>query len=218
MSFLYPVTELASAIQETKTPWGITIYRTTYTPLSDLHFDRIVELIGALLKENIRTWKNSDDDEQGTAYTILKENYQPIVMNDRSTFDGMTFEDARVHQQSYIELPEGTAGETTGRPWTNENFFIVVDEEVVQTLAELCDQVTPAQLQEGSRDDKTFFNYANRRKWWVKVAETELWEEDDKGWMKCSIFMLWNLWSDMNGEEGMSTWEAMAMRSGVYTG
>ncbi|KAL4997995.1 hypothetical protein BDV10DRAFT_167996 [Aspergillus recurvatus] len=56
-------------------------------------------------------------------------------------------------------------------------------------------------------------------KWWVKAVETEVFEEGDKGWLKCSVFALWRLWVDMSSEEGMSTWEAMAYNDeGVYCG
>ncbi|KAL4899115.1 hypothetical protein BDW74DRAFT_184117 [Aspergillus multicolor] len=159
MSFLYPVTDLATVTQQTQTSWGLAIYRTTYTPLSDLHFDTI---------------------------------------------------------QSYIEIPEGT--ETPRRPYTNENFFIVVDEDVVRALAGLCEQITLAQLQEGCMAHEPLASYAKTEDSWVMVVETELWNEGYKGWIKCNIFALWNLWSDINGDEGMCTWEAMAMGSDVYFG
>ncbi|KAL6229036.1 hypothetical protein BDW75DRAFT_235499 [Aspergillus navahoensis] len=215
---------LASAVQRSEIPWGITIYRTTYTPLSNIHFERIVEIIGALLKDSIRSDEEIADDDNDskkrTAYNTLKEYYKPIVMDDHTRYDGMMLEDVRAHYQTYVEVPEGTG--ISERPYTNENFCLVIDDEVVRVLADLCiwlDSHDTIKLEEGCRDNGTFGSLENMVKWWVKAVETEVFEEGDKGWLKCSVFTLWRLWVDMSSEEGMSTWEAMADNDeGVYWG
>ncbi|KAL4983898.1 hypothetical protein BDW68DRAFT_168021 [Aspergillus falconensis] len=224
MSFLYPLTGLASAVQQSKIPWGITIYRTTYTPLSNTHFDKIIEIISALLKDSIRSDEEIADDDNGsekrTAYNTLKEYYQPIVMNDRTRYDGMTLEDVRAHYQTYLERPEGTG--MSERPYTNENLCFVIDDEVVTVLADLCvwlDSHKAIKLEEGCRTNRSFSSLENMVKWWLKGVEADVFVEGDKGWLKCSVFALWSLWVDMCSEEGMSTWEAMADNDeGVYWG
>ncbi|KAL4973539.1 hypothetical protein BDW66DRAFT_153725 [Aspergillus desertorum] len=211
MSFLNPLTDLASVIQQSKIPWGITIYRTTYTPLSNTHFDKMIAIISALLKDSIRSDEGiADDDndsEKSTAYNT------PIVTM------GWTLEDVRAHYHTYLEMPEGTG--MSERPYTNENLCFVIDDEVVEVLADLCvwlDSHDAIKLEEGCRKNRSFSTIKNKAKWWVRVVEADLFAEGDKGWLKCSVFALRSLWVDICSEEGMSAWEAMAHNDeGIYS-
>ncbi|KAL4974616.1 hypothetical protein BDW66DRAFT_152652 [Aspergillus desertorum] len=172
-----PLVILAKEVEQAKSPSGLGIYRTTYSPFSDTHFDAITELITALAK------------------------YSPIILNDKAEFDGMAFEAIRAHYQALVKRPVGE------RPLTNKYFCVVVDDEVVQTLA----GADPAALiaTENISDD---YN-----KYWVKTSESDLEDEDEKGWLKCSVYALWNLWIDMDDGRPMRSYEALYPR-GVYCG
>ncbi|KAL5003363.1 hypothetical protein BDV10DRAFT_154839 [Aspergillus recurvatus] len=198
-----PLVILTKEVEQAKAPWGLAIYRTTYSPFSDTHFDAITELITALAKYSVRKWKdmNPNDPAKLAAKSALQETYQPIILNDKAEFNGMTFEAIRDYHQALVKRPVGEL------PLTNKYFCVVVDDEVVQTLA----GADPAALiaTENISDD---YN-----KYWVKVIESDPEDEDDKGWMKCSVYALWNLWIDMDDGRPMRSYEALYPR-GVYCG
>jgi hypothetical protein len=122
-------------------------------------------------------------------------------MDNKSEYDGMTLDAIRAHHQAWIEHPVGE------RPITNEWCCLLVDEEVVQTLA----GADPAAL---IATPNTVEDYDSH---WVKAIESDPEDEDDKGWMKCSVFALWNLWTDMDGDRPMRSYEALYPR-GPYCG
>jgi hypothetical protein len=128
---MHPLVRLAHKGERSKVPWGFVIYRTTYTPFSDTHFAEIVQLLTGLAKYSVRKWKylNPNDPAKLSAKTALQETYEPIIMYNKSEFDGMTLDAIRVQHQASIEQPVGE------RPITNEWCCLLVDEEVVQTLA-----------------------------------------------------------------------------------
>lgn len=90
------------------------------------------------------------------------------------------------------------------RPWTHSCFFILIDEEVVQALAD----ADPTELL------ATDEGYPGRkREFWVKVVDIYVEQSDheeveDQGWMKCSIYSIWNFWMAMCMEAGIGTWSS----------
>ncbi|KAL2789361.1 hypothetical protein BJX66DRAFT_307010 [Aspergillus keveii] len=200
---MHPLVRLAHKVERSKVPWGFVIYRTTYTTFSDTHFAEIVQLLTGLAKYSVRKWKdlNPNDPAKLSAKTALQETYEPIIMDNKSEFDGMTLDAIRAHHQAWIEQPVGE------RPITNEWCCLLVNEEVVQTLA----GADPAAL---IATQHTVEDYDNH---WVKAVESDPEDEDDKGWMKCSVFALWNLWIDMDGHRPMRSYEALYTR-GPYCG
>ncbi|KAL4993342.1 hypothetical protein BDV10DRAFT_190062 [Aspergillus recurvatus] len=207
MSFR-PLLDLASEVQETSAPWGLIIYRTTYTPLSETHFAKILDLIELLIKEDVRRYedRNGTPEEREAARAILVPSYRPVVHDDKAQFNGMSLDNVRLHYQQYVEdVPVGQAG----RPLTNKTFCVVIDDEVVENLA------TAEREQLLTLTPRGTF-VVKKTAYWVKVVEADLQEEEDKGWMKCSIYRLWTLWTDMDGITGMSSWDAM--NDGPFTG
>ncbi|KAL5334610.1 hypothetical protein BJX70DRAFT_402420 [Aspergillus crustosus] len=133
MSFR-PLLDLASEVQETNAPWGLIIYRTTYTPLSETHFAKILELIELLIKEDVRRYKDrhGTPEERKAARATLALSYQPVVHDDKAQFNEMSHDGVRSHYQQYVEdVPVGQAE----RPLTNETFCVVIDDDVVENLA-----------------------------------------------------------------------------------
>ncbi|KAL4867515.1 hypothetical protein BDV12DRAFT_198208 [Aspergillus spectabilis] len=180
----------ADKLQKAKVPWGLAIYRTTYTPFSDAHFAQVLELITTFAKYSVRKWTNAEPNDPAllAAKPVLQETYEPIVMNDKSEFDGMTMDAIRTHHQALVKRPVGE------RPITDEWFCVLVDEEVMQSLAGVdSDAIIPPQ------------EVQDFQKYWVKAVESDPEDEDDEGWMKCSVYGLWNLWDDMNEGTSMHT-------------
>jgi hypothetical protein len=204
MSFS-PLVKLARKVERAEVPWGFVIYRTTYTPFSDTHFAEIVQLLTGLAKYSVCKWKdwNPNNPAKLSAKTTLQETYKPIIMDNKSEFDGMTLNALCAHHQALIKQPVGSKE----RPITNEWCCLLVDEEVVQTLA----GADPAALIATQNIVEDYDNH------WVKAVESDPEDEDDKGWMKCSVFALWNLWIDMDGDRPMRSFEALYPR-GPYCG
>lgn len=227
-----PLTGLATKVERTKSTWGCTIYRTTYSPLSEAHFDKIIRLTTSLIKHNIYEDHDHTNEEERKAYVSLSEFYQPIIMNDKAQFDGMTVHGAMEHYRTYLEIPnpDGKSDaplyedldedtmyedetllrpidtrEGRRRPWMHDSFFILIDEEVVQALAD-ADPTKLLNTDEGYSE--------NTRAFWVKVVgiyveESENEEVEDEGWMKCSIYSIWNFWKAMCIKPALGTWSSM---------
>ncbi|KAL4797183.1 hypothetical protein BDV19DRAFT_387362 [Aspergillus venezuelensis] len=167
MSEVSSLTRLEIQIERTQVPWGCAIYRTTYTSFSDTHFDHVVELTTVMIKDNVRRWEGlhtSNDDETRGAKAVLLENYRPIVMNNKSQFDGMSMEDIRAYHESFIGTPVG------GRFYTSDFFCILINEEVMHRSAGA--NPTPLFATEDRVDDG--------RKYWVKTIDTDLEDEEDE--------------------------------------
>jgi hypothetical protein len=94
MSFR-PLLDLATEVQQTRAHWGCIIYRTTYTPLSDAHFAKILEFIELLIKEDVRRYKDSQGtpESREAAKATLVQSYQPFVHDNNGQFDGMSLDD-----------------------------------------------------------------------------------------------------------------------------
>ncbi|RDW64388.1 uncharacterized protein DSM5745_09799 [Aspergillus mulundensis] len=220
--YVQPLTGLASTVKWTNIPWGLTIYRTTYTPFSEEHFPQTIELIHTLLKANLDEWKDCHNDgpEQRAAKKTLLENYQPIVINDKGQFDGMALPDIRAHYATYLNTPEGE------RPYTNESMFVVIDDEGLAILAG-----TDATKLLASDD-----SVRDARRYWVRAVDSKLEyegdeededeeeedddDDDDEGWIKCSVYRLWSLWVDMDGSRPITAWRAWGAMdpNGPYCG
>ncbi|KAL3488020.1 hypothetical protein BJX62DRAFT_240500 [Aspergillus germanicus] len=125
----------------------------------------------------------------------------------------MSLDDVRLNYQQNIQaavpVPVGEEEEGLRRPLTNETFCVVIDDDVVENLATAEKEQMLALTERGTFAMK-------KTTYWVKVVENDPQEEDDEGWMKCSIYRLWTLWVDMDGITGMSTWDAM--NDGPFTG
>ncbi|KAL4962808.1 uncharacterized protein BDV14DRAFT_202439 [Aspergillus stella-maris] len=207
MSEVSSLTRLAIQIERTQVPWGCAIYRTTYSSFSDTHFDQVVELITVMVEDNVHRWEglhtNNDDETRG-AKAVLLENYRPIVMNNKSQFDGMSMKDIRAYHGSFIGTPVGE------RPYTSDFFCILIDEEVMHVLAG-ANQISLLATEDRVDDG---------REYWVKTIDTDLEDEEDeygRGWMKCSIYSLWSLCLAMDGHLPMKSFAAL-YPDGPYEG
>jgi hypothetical protein len=202
MTIISTLTGLARDVEKNNVPWGLAIYRTTYTPFSNTHFPEILELITTLTKYSVRVYEDTTPHtpNKDAAKSILQERYSPIIMNNKLEFNGMTLDAIRAHHQALVEQP------AREQPLTNEWFCVLVDEEVVQTLA----GADPAAL------IATQSSLHDANKYWVKVVESDP-DASDKGWMKCSVYALWDLWVDMDGLTPMAGYEDLH-GWGVYGG
>ncbi|KAJ0413545.1 hypothetical protein BJY00DRAFT_296779 [Aspergillus carlsbadensis] len=197
------LTELASDVEQNNVPWGLAIYRTTYTPFANTHFPNIIELITTLIKCSVQEYEDTTPHtpDKDAAKSVLQARYSPIIMDNKSEFDEMTLDAIRAHHKALRERPAGE------QPLTNKWFCVLIDEEVVQTLA----GADPAALMATHNIPRDY------NKYWVKVVELDQEDESDKGWMKCSVYALWDLWFVMDGIIPMAGYEELNSW-GVYGG
>jgi hypothetical protein len=82
-----------------------------------------------------------------------------------------------------------------------------VDKEVMQTLA----SADPATLitTENISDD---YN-----KYWLKAVESDPEDKDNKGWIKYSVYMVWNLWVNIDWHTPMSSYKALYPQGPYYS-
>ncbi|KAL4878168.1 hypothetical protein BJY04DRAFT_221314 [Aspergillus karnatakaensis] len=181
-------------------PYGLVIYRTTYSPVSETHFPTILQVINALFVDDMK--KHDDQDE-----------YQPVIMDDQTRFDGLSLDDVRKHFQSYLENRDRSQSEMC------TDFCVVIDEDVVWRMRNVNPVDDPAVY-----FDQYWSHFGHQ--WWVKTVNAH-WgvkheddDEDEDGdgeqepWFKCSVFAIWGLWDDMSRGLAMST--VMSFEGDVY--
>ncbi|CAG8397363.1 unnamed protein product [Penicillium salamii] len=87
--------------------WGYVIYRTTYTPQSDIFFPKII----ALLNDNIKhelfaecglTKKYQAQNAKLTAYDEIWTHHLPILMENQAQFDNASIDSVQAHFRSWV--------------------------------------------------------------------------------------------------------------------
>lgn len=116
-------------------PWGWVIYRTTYTPESDILWPQFLNLITKALSAGVlRNLKQNEDARDHDSEMACLEN---ILMDDIK-FDGATHDDLRVHSTKWLQTQVTEIYEDEGEeitpPHPRHNNFLVVDEAVLQNM------------------------------------------------------------------------------------
>ncbi|OKP03384.1 hypothetical protein PENSUB_6887 [Penicillium subrubescens] len=79
-------------IELSRWPWGYTIYRSVYTPESDIHWEAAVDAIRAnifaSLDDELQHFKSKNEK----AHRILCDGYRSLVFQDKSQLDGATID------------------------------------------------------------------------------------------------------------------------------
>ncbi|RDW64395.1 uncharacterized protein DSM5745_09806 [Aspergillus mulundensis] len=199
--------------------WGFTIYRTTYTPLSDRHFPRIIETINSWTK------RGADKDyslvnpylnlTHRSAYNLLCARYRPTVMENPHEFNDIPLSSVRSHFETWGSQQD------INLVWSSQTrACLVIDDEVVEALADAVPWI------EGVTDDTAVYRQ-NSLRWWVKVVEAEPDLEDtyfgpgdyDGTMMKASVLALWPLWKDITDPEPtMADIYDVGTEGGIYVG
>jgi hypothetical protein len=65
-------------------PWGYTIYRTVYTPESDIHWEAAVDAIRAIIFASLYHELQHSKSKNENAYQILRDGYRSLVFEDKS--------------------------------------------------------------------------------------------------------------------------------------
>jgi hypothetical protein len=123
-----------------------------------------------------------------------------IIMNNKSNFNEMTLDAIQAYHHAWVEQPVGE------RPLRNRWFHVLVNKEVMQTLA----GPDPAALILSQKKLQDNENYQ------VKVIKSDPDNSTYTGLMRCSVYALWNLWVDMDGFTPMDSLDELD--EGPYCG
>lgn len=107
-SWLPCLTQRLPATTRRKASWGCVIYRTTYTPQSDTVFPQIVDVLNSYIQDGLIAEHGSSQSHklfgaEATSYNELSSQHPPVLMVDRTQFDGASTDSIRAHFLSWVE-------------------------------------------------------------------------------------------------------------------
>lgn len=134
--------------------WGYIIYRTTYTPESTTLFPRVLTLLNNYIRAGIdrelhECKRNNMDNPDPLPNDEVWRLHRPTVLDDKAEFDGLSPDGVRAHFESWVDrLGFNAYPEPYHEPWMDEEgplrpswprcrAFIVIDDEVLQLLADV---------------------------------------------------------------------------------
>ncbi|OQE40886.1 hypothetical protein PENCOP_c005G01310 [Penicillium coprophilum] len=205
-----PTNELYYKLKAHRT-WGFVIYRTTYSPHSDVHFSTVVKYLEACIKRSFFgecEWnKKLSRGVNNDLYEEIWAQHSSTIMEDAAQFEDASLDKIRAHFEAWVDA-QGQRDK-----FNKYRMCMIIDEECLQTLLG-----TSAEALEQDTDNE---RYKTVR--YVKVLEA--WPEIDQydtfpGWMKCCSLLLWDLWLMMcDLDEMRMSWERIdAEDDGVYCG
>ncbi|RDW64397.1 uncharacterized protein DSM5745_09808 [Aspergillus mulundensis] len=169
--------------------WGFSIYRTTYTPLSQQRFPDLIKTINSYMKRSILKEHGFNPalltEPRRATYEMLCDCYRPTILDNTQLFNNISLPSVRSHFEAWSEQQHVF---NPALP-SQLHACLVIDDEMVNALADARPWV------EGVADDAVDRKF-NRLGWWVKVVEA--WpdlEETLDGTMRVLIFELWRLWT-----------------------
>jgi len=104
--------------------WGYTIYRTCYTPESELQWESLIEAIQLGVEESLPA---SQNDEPPTTPQLLRSLLHLDFRSDASLYNGLTIEQLR---QTYLNPAEDYAPPSPNF-YRSDRLFLVADAEVL---------------------------------------------------------------------------------------
>jgi hypothetical protein len=139
-------------------PWEYTIYRTVFTPESDVHWeaavDAIRENVFASLESELRHGSNENED----AHRIIRDGYRSLVFQDQACLDGATIDQVREKFKDFVTNEFFPAG-------VRFRWCLVIDAEAIQSVIR-CPQ--PVEFSDLSETGTIEGNGA-----WVTVVDPE---------------------------------------------
>ncbi|CAM1508156.1 Fc.00g050040.m01.CDS01 [Cosmosporella sp. VM-42] len=167
--------------------WGFTIYRTVYTPESDVAFPKVLgrlrEYIERIVYADIKMWRKKhpcEDPLDPIPNDELMKRYQNDIIEDPATLDGASIEEIGERFDKWVaeHKDPGRRGQCN----TRFQACLVIDQEVLQDI---------------SRIPEDPFNY-EKTKWYrcVKVVSS-IQRPPEKGgryWFRVAVPKLINFW------------------------
>lgn len=105
------------------TPWGFTVYRTSFGPSTDEQWQLLLQEISAKMHEEISAYKDEDPDAASKLISLFRLDSR----SDQNTQAGLTLDQLRDHYKNSVD---GTPMNTEGL-----RIFLVADEEVLTAVS-----------------------------------------------------------------------------------
>jgi hypothetical protein len=193
---------------ESASPWGWVIYRTVYTPESDILWPRVIKNINAYLAHNLRETLSWNDRDKNHAATMAK--FENFWMSDASLFDAASFEDLRAHFASWLQTQD-TEDEEGDKclPHIRFRTFLVIDQHTFETIAnapnpeERGARKPMIKVVSAQRDERRLDKVGGSGRGRGPNAEKE--GKVFPGWLNCRVIYLRELWEKV--DEYMSLYE-----------
>ncbi|KFY99471.1 hypothetical protein V500_01366 [Pseudogymnoascus sp. VKM F-4518 (FW-2643)] len=173
--------------------WGFAIYRTVYTPESDLLWEGAIEKLDGYVHnsiwrymwiKNIEVGEGEDQlDPEPTREVCAR--YRNIIMSDREKYDGASIDEVADHFTDWANDPNN---DQSGN--VNMNVCLLIDEEVLYWLRDAPLATTEVRTTEIADQNVC-----------IKVIDT-LFDPDDmsecdpryRGWVLARLTTLWQLY------------------------
>ncbi|KAL4867512.1 hypothetical protein BDV12DRAFT_171324 [Aspergillus spectabilis] len=172
--------------------WGFVIYRTTYTPQSNLQFPKLLDIFQANIQRRISTElePSSYIGHSRADNELLMARYRPVVM-DNPKFNKLSIPEVRSHFEAWVGLPDQVMDDDI-RPDEQKSACLVIDEEVMEVLAD---------AKPYRREDYPVSVIRH----WVKAVEAYP-DDDGLEYLKVPIPDLWSFWSDLSLSPRLEEW------------
>ncbi|KAL4875748.1 hypothetical protein BJY04DRAFT_152937 [Aspergillus karnatakaensis] len=179
--------------------WGFVIYRTTYTPQSNLRFPQLINIFNSNIKTAFFEKPAFEPDNYLDHFRADNERlwarYRPVIMDDPK-FNGLSLAEVRSQFESWVG-PED--GDLDARPQAQKTACLVVDEEVMEVLAD-------------AKPYRTGDYPAAHESQWVKAVEAYP-NGEDLEMLKVPISDLWPFWCDVSSAMDL---EQVKQEDGVF--
>jgi hypothetical protein len=189
-------------------PWGWVIYRTVYTPESDMLWPRAINTIHTYLAHNLRETLSWTNESRSHAANMAK--LENLWMSDVSLFNQASIEDLRGHFTSWLQTQhtEDEEGEKN-LPRVRFCTFLVIDQFTLHTIANAPDpegrgaRGPMIKVVSAQRDERRLDRAGGSGRGRGPEAEKE--GKMFPGWLNCRILYLRELWERV--DEYMSLYE-----------
>jgi hypothetical protein len=108
-------------------PWGYTIYRTVYTPESDIHWEAAVDAIRANIFTTLDYELQHTKFKNEKAHRILRDGHRSLVFEDKSQLDGATIDQVAKKFKDFLDSEPGTSG-------TRFRWCLMIDERALRSF------------------------------------------------------------------------------------
>jgi hypothetical protein len=123
-------------------PWGYTIYRTVYTPESDIQWKAAADAIRANIFATLDWALQHGRRQDKQAHRLLRDGYRSLVFKDKANLEGASIDQVREQFKAFVTSDPGAFG-------TRFRWCLVIDEEALQSFirhpqpAEFCELLQP---------------------------------------------------------------------------
>ncbi|KGO42823.1 hypothetical protein PEX1_042360 [Penicillium expansum] len=160
-------------------PWGYTIYRTVYTPESDLYWEAAADAIRSNIFATLDWELHHGRRQHEQSHRILRDGYRSLVFDDETRFDGASIAQVREDFRAFVESEVGALG-------NRFRWCLVIDEEALKCFIRHQKSLAGQSEQDSTQESEP----------WVTVVEPKYEQEQSSqyaGYMRIPLSRLFRL-------------------------